>query len=137
MADTIPSLWPESIKQTVLTPLAILRTQANALRQVTKGVLEGEVSSVEAENQVEHQLDVIAPALDYRHRILSVRHEREMPYPARVRSEVLDPLGKEVWDDDALIGLLAEVLATDLVKAVILSLIARSNEQRNPSDASQ
>jgi hypothetical protein len=134
MADTIPSLWPQSIKATVLTPLAILRTQAYALRQVTKGVLEGKVSSVEAENMVEHQLDAFAPALDYRHRILSVRHEQEMAYPATVRSAVLGSYGEKVSDDDGLTKLLAKVLGSDQVRAVIASLIARSNEQTKASE---
>ena len=140
MADTIPSLWPEDIKPTVATPLAILRTQANALSQVTRGILQGRVTSVKAEARIEHQLSVLAPALDYEHQIASVAHGKDLPYPATVCADCYDRIPpatgyRDVSTDDEFKERLREVLTSAEVKSVVSSLIARSNELTERSDA--
>ena len=40
--STIPNLWPE-IKVSVVTPYAVLQTQASLLSQATKGLLTAEI----------------------------------------------------------------------------------------------
>jgi len=140
MASTIPNLWPDGIKTTVLTPLVILRHQAADLEQRTSGILRGEVRSVEGDDTVEHQFDIVAPALGYEHRILKVQHAKEMIYPARVQADALGARPPQppntVMDDEEFINWLAEVLRSGSMKAVILSLIARANEQTKSSDHS-
>ena len=133
MADTIPSLWPDSINASVLTPLAILRIQANALGKATKGLLEARVHSVRSGESVQHQVDVIAKALDYTHRILSVTHNATLVYPAQVKAQVDvtgEILEQTAAHDEALIGVVKEVLRSEYVTSVVSSLIARSNEQK-------
>jgi len=134
MAGTIPSLWPDDIKTDVLTPLAILRTQANALRQATRGLLEARVNSLTEDDREVHQLDIVAPALDYEHRILTVSHNKDLVYPAHVVLKGL-PIA-EVANDDQLMEKLREYLATIPVRSVISSLIARSNEHTNSPSSS-
>ncbi|CAN5700587.1 hypothetical protein BH23PLA1_BH23PLA1_05790 [soil metagenome] len=88
MAEGIPVLWSDDIKLDTLPPLAILRAQANALRQMTRGLLEAEVTTSKREKgRVEHRFDLIAPGLDgYRHRLFIVSHRAEMVYPVKVET---------------------------------------------------
>ncbi len=84
MTDTIPDLWPTAaLKTTVLTPIAILRTQATCLSQKTQGLLVGDVTVTAAENgQNQVSLFVVVPALNnYRHRLMTVQYRREATCP--------------------------------------------------------
>jgi hypothetical protein len=85
---SITSLWPEDIKATVESPLDILKGQEAGLEQLTQGKLKAVVSSIESDHLVQHQLDLIAPKLNfYRERLLSLTHARDKMYPVIVRSE--------------------------------------------------
>jgi hypothetical protein len=139
MADTIPSLWPDDIKTTVLTPLAILRVQANALASATKGLLEAGVNSVTSGEQLQHHLDIVAPALDYTHRIVTVTHHKTLVYPALIRAQVSlsgQILEENAAADEELMALLHQVLASPYVRSILSSLIARSNERAKASGSS-
>jgi hypothetical protein len=156
MADTIPNLWSDDIRVDVLTPLVILRSQASLLRQMTKGILEAEVTTATSDSgAVQHQLDLIAPALNrYRHRVLIAKHERDQVYPVIVEAECFQPktasqrvalsmstLGTGTpgdWRPKAdteqeFIDLVGKALHSGEVRSIIQSLIARSNEQRSPT----
>lgn len=147
MADTIPDLWLSSeLKTTVLTPIAILRTQANLLGQKTQGLLVGDVRVTSGEKgQVILSFDVIAPALNsYRYNLLSVRHTKDASYPAAISAQIfITPekinnmsvlkgigLGSETaYSDRQFIALVQEVLQAQETVARLQSLIVRSNEE--------
>jgi hypothetical protein len=92
MTATIPNLWPEDIKVDVLPPFTILKYQAAKLRELTKGILEAEVTAVSGpEDFVTHRLDLIAPALEGRRsRVLSVTHRVDF-YPVVLEAECFRP----------------------------------------------
>jgi hypothetical protein len=159
MPDTIPNLWASDISVDVVPPVAILQMQAGILKRMTKGLLEGEVSTTYGNNdRVQHQLDVIAPALGYyRHRLLSATHDRELVYPVTVEAECFLPAGidavlpalkandllqgvdkskPKAATQEEFLDLVGKVLRSQQVKSLIQSLIARINEQRPPSDKS-
>jgi hypothetical protein len=163
MLDTIPNLWPTDIVLNVVSPLAILRTQAGLLSEMTKGLLTAEVATVETDNgAVRHLLDLIAPALNgYRHRLMSVTHRRDMIYPVTVIaegfppkfhakvmaqavasiSEVLTPLTGGSYPQAAtqqeFLEMAGEILHSPEVRSLIQSLIARINEERMQSALSE
>jgi hypothetical protein len=86
MSQTIPNLWSEKdIKVEVLSPLAILHTQATNLEQMTKGLIETEITVVTSDKgETVYQLDLIAPALGgYRHRLFAISHHKDMVYPVK------------------------------------------------------
>src|SRR4051794_29490536 len=92
MSTTIPDLWPDDIKVSVLPPLAILKAQEGLLAQKTQGMLQAKLSSTETERLVQYQLDLIAAPLNfYRERLLSARHERGRYYPVVVTAECFTP----------------------------------------------
>lgn len=143
MANKIPNLWPsETVSVETLSPLAILRTQAQNLTEMTQGLLEGEVTSIdEGPDTVIHQFEVVAPALNkYRHRILSVKHNKNLVYPvyfdtpkslASIVSTVTKGGTTDKADTEAeLIEELTGVFNSRIVLSVISSLIARINETR-------
>jgi hypothetical protein len=92
MTATIPNLWPEDIKVDVLPPLTILKYQAAKLREITKGILEAEVTTVSGpEDFATHRLDLIAPVLEGRStRVLSVTHRVDF-YPVVLEAECFRP----------------------------------------------
>ncbi len=142
MAIQIPNLWPvKQVQVDVLTPLAILRTQASNLNQLTQGILVGKVSTLSNEETVQHHLDVLVPALNnYTHRLLSVTHAKDRAYPVTVQAEYCnDPLmalsnGCQSFTQEQFIDLLKDVLESKHVISILQSLIAQSNESRDESD---
>ena len=158
MADTIPDLWPgAALKSIVLSPVAILRTQATLLGQKTQGLLIAEVTTTTGENgHVELGLELIVPALhNFRYRLLQVRHERDTIYPADIFATGLTyqetrknliPLyeettvtrttpNKTAYSDDGFIKIIQEVLQAKETVAMLQSLIARSNEEVSTSSS--
>ena len=139
MAQRIPNLWSQKdVNVQVLSPLAILRTQAANLEQMTKGLIEAEVTVLTDEKgETVYQLDIIAPVLGgYRHRLLAVSHQKDMVYPVKFilspnqSSELLWSYSNRGAAETELTFLekLGEVLQSKTVNAVIQSIIARSNE---------
>ncbi len=148
--ESIPNLWPGEFKVDVQTPYTILRIQANLLGKMTSAILVGDVETERDEKAVQHRLVVVAPACNgYRHTLITARHDPHLPYPAEVRAEALAekvphdismnyPPGVTGFDttypraasDDEMRQLVERALHSDQTKAVILSLIAISNEAK-------
>src|SRR5260221_6227988 len=156
MVDAIPDLWPTAaLKTDVLTPIAILRTQATRLSQKTQGLVVSEVTVTTGENdQVILGLEVIAPALNnYRYRLLSVQYGTGEIYPVRVSARVLritetvrsllpyqadqkieKPVEQKMaHSDNEFIRIVTEVLQAPETVALLQSLIVRSNEATSDS----
>ena len=155
MITSIPDLWPDDINVKVLPPIAVLKAQEGQLARHTHGLLQAKLTTTETDKLVQHQLDLIAPSLNfYRERLLSATHDREMLYPVTVTAECFAPkspnsmqaLGAAVLrmmdpsvyqrkaaTDEEFIQLVKEVLQSADVRALIHSLIARINQQTEAS----
>src|SRR5687767_12025512 len=96
MADEIPDLWPNEINIAVLPPVAVLKTQAAIIAQKTKGLVTGRVETATDGGELHHELDLVAPVLSYRHRILDIKHERELLYPVEIEAECFAVNGSAV-----------------------------------------
>jgi hypothetical protein len=152
MTPTIPDLWPEDIKVNVLPPIAVLKAQESLLSRRTQGMLQAKLTTTETDKLVQHQLDLIAPGLNfYRERLLTATHDREMLYPVTVTAEAfapkpahpmsnldlarlrLDPslIYRKAATDEEFVRLVREVLQSADVRALIHSLIARINGQNS------
>jgi hypothetical protein len=150
MANAAASLWPQDIRVPTRSPLSILKEQAGLLNEVTKGVLQGEVTTVTgADDFVIHRLDIVTPRLDgARYRVLTITHRTAL-YPvvmeadvfriARPLPSVARELFSEVWprpDDwrpvaasqEEFTARLREVLNSPHVRGLIETLILQSNE---------
>jgi hypothetical protein len=131
MTKPLGSLWSDSIRVTARSPLTILRLQADYLEKTTKGLLEGLIDSDSNGNRMKHSFQVVAPAADgYRKELLSVTHDRQLPYPATfLTANSADPRSTAVADTDLeFVEILEAILSSPWVTRVILALIARSNE---------
>jgi hypothetical protein len=162
MSATIPVLWSDDISVDVLSPLAILRAQIGPLSQKTKGILEAEIDTISSESgKVQHQFDLVAPILNnFRRRILIATHQKDLVYPVVVEAECFVPSDNSIFKafarsqppilqnpnqllegqrraatDEEFIKLVGEVLHSSQVRSLIQSLIARSNDQKNPSES--
>jgi hypothetical protein len=148
---TIPDLWSDDIKVDVVQPVVILRTQAGLLEKKTRGVLRSEVTTTRSPSGEVLGLDLLAPALNgYRKTLLTAAHAADMIYPLLVTSEALRALNrsphtppgaismmadlllknheKEVSSQDEFIDTVRTILRSGYVRALISSLIAKSNE---------
>lgn len=113
MPTEIPDLWGDDIDVDVVPPLAILKTQAEAISRRTKGILKAEVVSsptsvasreslsltadtggplFEPENSASsqnlpywiHMLVLQAPAIEYEEELLTVSHHDKRLYPVTI-----------------------------------------------------
>jgi len=154
MIDSIPDLWSDDIQVKVLTPLAILRTQASLLRRKTQGIVEAVVDTRTSAESVSYHFDLIAPAANgYRERILTATHTPKRVYPVTVTAECFaakkngqlpllrapggpPPNERTAVTQEAFIGLVKEVLQSPEVRGAIESLIAQSNEAASSPSSS-
>src|SRR5258707_1786264 len=148
MANEIPDLWGNTINVNVLTPISVLNTQVELLKQKTKGTVHGELTGRQVGDLLTIAMDLRAPAvLGFRSRILYVRHSIEEVYPALVPASALrmhkdsgsysgklawgnqdDSLSVLAYTQEQLIALLKVALQSPIVQSQIQSLIAKSNE---------
>lgn len=110
----------------VPTPKTHLKEQADILTQVTKYVLQGEVTQeVSPEGTFTFKLDIIARHLNnYRHSILLITHGIEL-YPLNLYDCVNDRRF-ECKDEENFLIVLRAVLSSASVRKVISSLISQS-----------
>jgi len=119
----------------------MLKEQVETLSTTTKGVLEGSIErTLTRPDHVQLKLWVAAPALNYKHLVLSATYRKRLPYPVTVAAECYKVQGlvgenlhgsRTAANPEAFQKLLREILVSPEVEAVLLSLIARSND---PSD---
>src|SRR5690242_2482671 len=82
------SLWGEIPEERRRVPAEILKEQAAELSTMTRGLLEGYVTSSTLLGNIRLSFDVVAPLLDhYKMQLLTVDHPVEM-YPLSVRSDI-------------------------------------------------
>jgi hypothetical protein len=136
MSEDVKSYWPDDFGVKVLTPVAVLRIQSEALSRATHGLLEADVVSASTKNQVSHELQLVAPALGGERRtVLTVTHQRNEPYPATLDAPVFEPADEPDGDPRPVASTMQEftalvkrVLQSKEVRAAAQSLLARSQE---------
>jgi hypothetical protein len=137
----IESDWPTEIALEVVSPLMYLKTQASALSQLTKGIIEAKVDTEETINKdneysYSHVLSIYASALeDAEIEILRLSHSRDLMYPCLMNSRALNRGGSLYEKNssfqssfDELRKTMRVVLRSQEVMGRIHSLIARINE---------
>ncbi len=154
MVSAIKSLWSEQIKPNILSPRQILAAQASVLTELTNGVLIGELAENKREDkEIVFTLDMFAPAINYRHRVLIAKHSPTLLYPVLLDADIFRAKGlaaslvpstalREIIEgkkpasqadsDDELVRLVEKVLKSSEVVSKAQSLIALSNEVRIP-----
>ena len=153
MTTTIPSLWPNTFKSDVQTPLAILQQQAEGVAAATNDILKASVDTESGGKKVQHRLVLIAPYYrNFRHTLIVVLHNVDLVYPAEiqaesvkktVKSDITNPMvgGGPFYDneyptvlsEDEMMSTIRNILHSDQTRAVILAMIAKSNEARYAS----
>lgn len=147
MSNEVTGYWPDDFNIKVLSPLAVLRIQANDLSVKTHGLLEAEVVSAVGPKLVSHELQLVAPALGGERRtVLTVKHGPNEPYPATLEAAVFTPTDEEMHDlgeneDGRPVAstmqefndLVKRVIQSRQVRATAQSLLARSQELSLPA----
>ena len=144
MTHGIRNLWPEDLSVKVRAPIAILRAQREPLRQATEGLLQAEVLVTTSETDTLLSFDVFSPALNYRRRLFIVTHQKQVPYPCvlttNLKTERLYPeISEKDWKrrflfaDEFEEGL-AGLLQSPEVRSVLESMLALINEENANED---
>jgi hypothetical protein len=129
------NLWADITSAApVRTPTTILKEQATALMEMTKGTLIGKVEvNSKPGSDFEIVLSIIAPAINnYRFEVVYVGHGIQL-YPANVIAAwERFSSGKEVkcQNEDELTDALGRILGSKEVTQVIMSLISQSKAMK-------
>ena len=91
MPVTIPSLWTKSLDSSEVAPIEVLRSQIAPVKEMTKGLIEGEILTWSGNDGFIYYLfDLVAPKLNLaRHCLLAASHPQGRLYPVTVQAEGL------------------------------------------------
>jgi len=127
MSKNNRDLWPGTLAPRDLrTPISVLRRQAEALYQRTKGLLRGELAFDGKEASLTIHFNAVAPAVgNFRFCVLSVYQPIE-GFPVRLMSQEPDSTAITANDLDQFEQMLEELLASKWVVANINALWGES-----------
>lgn len=133
------SFWALPDAADIRTPLSILREQAAALTEATKGVLvglaEARPNGIGNGQKLNVTLDVTVPGLNgYRYRILSYQQPIEM-YPGQI--VVVDGDWHGIANEDEFVAEVKSVLSSDRVKTILASLRSYAGPAFSGSDGNR
>jgi hypothetical protein len=128
-------LWGPDFQETPVesAPFVLLKEQADALTQRTRGDVRGDVAQEVDKGTVWSSLYALVPALgDYRHKLISIAHpvtaDPKHPFPLTV-FDTLSTGEDEVHDMDSFERWLADVLSSAPVHQVIDNLLRYSRSR--------
>ena len=123
----VESLWSIPAAENIRAPLTIMKEQATALTQQTKGSLVGSVETVtQGVAGLAISLSIQVPSLnDYTYRLLTYTQPITM-YPGRLIF-ALKPQFIEVEDEHEFLEALKDLLSSEEVKRVLTSLLVQAN----------
>lgn len=127
------NLWGElPLAEVIRTPVVILREQANQLTELTNGILQGDVQSVNISSNNKPfflRLNIIAPALEgYIMSILAVQHTI-MLYPLSL-SDDINGVAYQCSNESEFTATVAEVLSSSAVHKVVAALLSQSRSEQ-------
>lgn len=143
MSATIPDLWPSDIDLNVVTPLAILKSQARWFAAKTGGLLKASVVSKDDASMSVHKFNLEAPELEYVVTVITAWHPRHQVYPVRIDSFALVDRDSADEENSSLscetqsdfVNSVSHVLKSKSVRGLIESLIAQSNAKLQSDEA--
>ncbi|WCS25228.1 hypothetical protein LOK46_29630 [Methylobacterium sp. NMS14P] len=111
----------------VRTPAAMLKEQASALTDATKGLLQAEVATSSESQSINHTLFITAPALSgFRYSVLSYKHTILL-YPGTVFIPFRGT-AFQVSNEEEFTNLLKNTLSSKEISNVISSLLIQSRD---------
>jgi hypothetical protein len=124
----VPDLWPKEIldAEPVLTPFSILKKQAVALADRTKGLIEAKVVRVrDDDDDFHYSFKLVAPSINYSYTLFTAWHEPITLYP--VNGMFLEN-HTECDTQDAFLNWLKSVFASIETRRVINGLLIQVKE---------
>jgi hypothetical protein len=125
MTDHIPDLWPPDFGPRKVTPVAILREQADLLTRKTEGALRGAIQTTGAQDGgFLHTFLIQVPSLGgYTYGLFTVHHGLSL-YPAKILSS---PTGDQVATSEAeFLDRLRQVFSATPTQEVINALLSQT-----------
>lgn len=127
MPDKKDDLWPDDIGHADgVTPVTILREQANALAKRTNYILQGVVDTRTRGSRIYHTFYISVPALEnYQYEVLTVVHD-VIFYPVDINCSDVGFYGRTAKNEDEFKQALKTVFSSDKLKKVIGALMAQA-----------
>lgn len=124
------NLWGKlPVDDDIVTPTQLIKEQASHLSDLTRGVLQGEVSVTRNLSKFEINLFIVAPFLDnYQYTVFWATHSLEL-WPVTVSpgwERFNSKQHKSCATAEELEATLGEVLSSEQVQRVVSSLLAQS-----------
>ncbi|HUB46456.1 MAG TPA: hypothetical protein VMB73_15855 [Acetobacteraceae bacterium] len=125
----VESFWTIPANEALRTPLTILREQATALTEQTKGTLVGEAEVLkQGDQKISIGLSIRVPALnDYKYRILTYDQPVTM-YPGSLVTRIGNMTGHGILNEDDFVQQLKHLLSSEEAQRLLTSLLAQANE---------
>lgn len=123
----VASLWPTEIfTQTVRTPSAIIKEQAEALGQATRNLVEGDVEVNSSGESIHISFNLLVPTMkNYTYRLFSARHGLHL-YPVDFVSGVFEGGRKKANDEDEVTAALKTIFNDEKTKRIVVALLAQA-----------
>ena len=128
------SLWPKIDFKAEENALSVLRKQADALKNLSEEVLEGDVTITEAYDQYSgelvlvYQLFLVAPQLgNNRFKLIAVG-QRKDPFPVDVQDKVNNSETVRAKDLADFKKIISDILQTDKVIELLKNLYSQSKQ---------
>ena len=127
------NLWGDiTVDPNVETPLSILKAQGAALKEATKGILDGRVVQSSTDRRLVYEFRVVVPGLgNYSATILRIMHEMTL-YPVHIVNVFTDEV-LEAQDAASLRAALKAVFQSEEVRRIVRGLAAQAMEAAAPA----
>ena len=115
------SLWPDTFKiEEVPQAVKILREQAAALKEITKGILYGDVvkSKMNSPTGITYDFYVCVEGKAYTHKLFSIEHKMLFVYPITIHNYGSETT-TQVRDDTDFTKQIERLLNSDTTKQII------------------
>lgn len=125
-------LWniPDIENLDVRLPVSILKEQASALTEETKGLLIGEIRTLGRNNsgEIRYTLDITVPTLNnYRYSILQVVQPVKI-YPITIYASSENETYPSISNDQEFVQTLQKILGSDETGRILSALLAQAQD---------
>lgn len=126
MFNVADSLWPTTFSDTEPSAVKILRDQAAALKELTRGVLYGEVSESAIPSPTGlalYDFFICIDGKEYDQKLLSVECPRNLDYPILINNDLAGTIIR-VSTEEAFKKRLRELFSSEMTKETIRRMLA-------------
>ncbi|MBF0294024.1 MAG: hypothetical protein HQL96_02455 [Magnetococcales bacterium] len=114
------NFWPEVSKETLFSPVGVLREQAGYLAEKTNHAIVAEVRRIRSSDDFVYGFDLHVPVLKYRYRLFTIMYELYI-FPIKITT---DDNQWSCYDQIKYIMCIKDILSSDKTKNILITLLS-------------